>query len=209
MRAVATISAVAVVLSGCNYFGAKLPANDVDAAKLCWPVTSANQVKAGGFTLAGLGEIVSYATVVAKAEPGPGLITDKVGKVMNDPISDADKGKMRANLTSFQTQCRERFPVAAGKSAPTLPSDPTDRALWCLMAGVFLDKAMEGAGKPNYPEKTRVTGVIRTATAGVSDAAVAAKGITTEDALNTYRNQQADAMMGNRLDGIVAACPAG
>lgn len=208
MRTIAAMSCVALVLSGCDYFGAKLPPNDVEAARLCWPVTSANQVKGGGITLAGLAEVVSYATVVAKADPGTGLITDKVGKVMNEPISDADKRKMHDNLGTFQTQCRARFPVAAGTATPTLPSDPVDRSLWCLMAGVFLDKAMEGAGKTTYAEKDRVTTVIKVATAGFSDAAVAAKGITDEAALTAYRDKQADAMMGNRLDKVVEACPA-
>ena len=208
MRMIGVTACAAMVLSGCNYFAPKLPASDVEAARTCWPVASAKGMQNGSLGLADLAEVTAYATIIAKAEPGPGLVTDKIGKVMNVPISDADKAKMRANLDSYQGQCRARFPVAAGVVAPTLPSDTVDRGMWCLMAATFLDKAMEGAGKTTYPEKDRLTQVIRAATAAVSDAAVAAKGIASEAQLDAYRDRLADALLANRLDKVVAACPA-
>ena len=207
MAVMAVMAGAAIMVSGCNYFAAKLPANDVEAARTCWPVASAKGMQSDGFDLAEMAEITAYATIVARAEPGPGLITDKIGKVMNVDIPDADKAKMRANLDNFQAQCRARFPVAAGNVAPTLPSDPVDRGMWCLMSAALLDKALEGAGKTDYPEKAQVTKVIQAASGAVSDAAVAAKGITTEQQLNAYRDRLADALMANRLDKVIAACP--
>ncbi|MBN8808094.1 MAG: hypothetical protein J0I47_07635 [Sphingomonas sp.] len=209
MRLPAMLACAGLMLAGCHSpTSATSSESDLDLARTCWPVASAKALQNKDFGIADMGEIVAYASIVAKAQPGSALITDKIGKVMGTPLSDADKKRLSTNLDTYQTQCRARFPVAAGTAAPTLPSDPVDRTLWCLMAATFLDKAMQGAGKSDYPQKAQVGRVLRTAIASLDKRAAAAKGIASQADFNAYRDRQADALFANRLDRVVAACPA-
>lgn len=207
MRTVAAISCMALVLSGCDYFGAKLPANDVDAARMCWPVASAKNLSNGGYDLAGMAEVITYAMIVAKAQPGDEGVFEKVGKVTNTKLADSEMQKLRVNLDSLQGQCRARFAAADGKVAPTMPTDPLDRADWCLLAAVFTESLAQGGVRLTEPERQRVAGVKRAAIASFTDAAVAAKGLASETQVNAYHKQQADAMTVNRLDKVIDACP--
>lgn len=201
-----TLASAALVLSGCDMFNAKLPANDVDAAKTCWPVASGKGYNNGNFSLADMSEVIGYAVVVAKAQPGPNIF-DKVNKVTNTKPTDEETQKMKMNLDSLQSQCRARFPVAAGSVAPTLPSDPVDKADWCLMAATFTESLAQGGVRLTDAEKQHLDAVKRTATANFSDAALGAKGFTSTEQVTDYSEKQSDTMMGNRLDKVLAACP--
>lgn len=201
-----TIASAALVLSGCDMFNAKLPANDVDAAKMCWPVASGKGYNEGKFSLPDMAEVIGYAVVVAKAQQG-GSIFDRVNKVTNTQPPDEEKQKLKMNLDSLQGQCRARFPMAAGSVTPTLPSDPIDRADWCLMAATFTESLAQGGVTLTDAEKQHLDAVKRTATANFSDAALQAKGFTTTEQVTDYSQKQAETMMGNRLDKLLAACP--
>ena len=207
MRKSAIIVSAALALGGCDMFNAKLPASDVDAAKMCWPVASAKNLDNGGFSLGGMSEVIGYAVVIAKTEQG-GSIFDRVNKVTNTKPTDEEAQKLKLNLDSLQGQCRARFPAAAGTVAPTLPSDPVDRADWCLMAATFAESLVPGGVRLTDAERQHVADVKRVAIANFSDAALMAKGFTTQQQVTDYSQKQAETMMGNRIDKVLDACPA-
>ena len=144
--------------------------------------------------------------MVAKAEQG-GSIFDRVNKVTNTKPTDEEAQKLKLNLDNLQGQCRARFPAAAGNVAPTLPSDPVDRADWCLMAATFTESLVQGGVRLTDAERQHVADVKRTAVANFSDAALMAKGFTTQQQVTDYSQKQAETMMGNRIDKVLDACP--
>lgn len=201
----AAIMSLAMMSSGCNLLNAKLPESEAEAARMCWPAASVEAQKDKVMSLPEMAEVMTYAAIAAKSEPGNKSFIDKTAVVTNTPVPD--QIKLAVNSGNLLTQCRARFPKAAGTPAPTLPSDAIDRGMWCILASDYLTGAMIGAKAEAYPEKDRLARVSKAAVASLNDQLLATRGITTPEQFTAYRDKLAEPVMQYRLDLIAAACP--
>lgn len=201
----AAIVSLAMLSSGCNLIGAKLPASELEASRMCWPAASVESQKDKVMSLAEMAEIMTYAAIAAKSEPGNKSFVDKTAVVTNTPVPD--QVKLAVNSGNLLAQCRARFPKAAGTPAPTLPTDAIDRGMWCIIASDYMTGAMIGAKADAYPEKDRLARVSKAAIASLNDALLATRGIQTSDQFVAYRDKLGESVMQYRLDLIAAACP--
>ncbi|MES1997544.1 MAG: hypothetical protein V4464_15795 [Pseudomonadota bacterium] len=199
------IVALAMLSSGCNLLSAKLPESEAEASRMCWPAASVEAQKDKVMSLAEMAEVMTYAAIAAKSEPGTKSFIDKTAAVTNAPVPD--QVRLAVNSGNLLAQCRARFPHAAGTPAPTLPTDAIDRGMWCIIASDDLAGAMIGAKAETYPEKDRLARVSKAAVASLNDPLLATRGITSADQFVAYREKLGESVMQYRLDLIAAACP--
>jgi hypothetical protein len=201
----AAIISLAMMSGGCNLIGAKLPESEAEASRMCWPAASVEAQKDKVMSLAEMAEIMAYAAIAAKSEPGDKNFIDKTAVVTNTPVPD--QVKLAVNSGNLLAQCRTRFPKAAGTPTPSLPAEAVDRGMWCIIASDYLAGAMIGAKADTYPEKDRLARVSKAAVASLNDPLLATRGINTSEQFVAYREKLSETVMQYRLDLIAAACP--
>lgn len=149
----------ALALAGCARKAATLPTDPIDRAAACSAIQAAAEQEAvgaaGHLSADAQGRVLHYALL---AGSGGGRFDADTGNAVIKRTPALFDRTVKGEWKTLKPACAAAFPATAGRQ-PTLPDDPSRRALQCYVLVDFMRKALGQYGG-RYGEDTVRLGVL-------------------------------------------------